>query len=93
MAEFLVLVHIGDVPVAVVFSFLQAHQALLQITALGLNRDRRDDEVSLDEVEGIVKAQKDTGIASGPVPAPSEFIDNTPTRPNTHPRVVTVEVG
>jgi hypothetical protein len=28
-----------------------------------------------------------------PVPAPSEFVDDTPTRPNTHPRVITVEVG
>jgi hypothetical protein len=27
------------------------------------------------------------------LPAPGEFIDDTPTRPNTHPRVITVEVG
>jgi hypothetical protein len=27
-------------------------------------------------------AQKDAGIASGPLPAPGEFIDDTPTRPN-----------
>jgi hypothetical protein len=38
-------------------------------------------------------AQKDAGIASGPVPAPGEFIDDTPTRPNTHHRVSTVEAG
>jgi hypothetical protein len=29
---------------------------------------------------------------SEPVP-PGEFIDDTPTRPNPHPRVITVEVG
>jgi hypothetical protein len=37
--------------------------------------------------------KKDAGIASGPLPAPGEFIDDTPTRPNTQPRVITVEVG
>jgi hypothetical protein len=37
--------------------------------------------------------QEDAGLASGPLPAPGESIDAPPTRPNTHPRVITVEVG
>jgi hypothetical protein len=37
--------------------------------------------------------QKDGGIAPSSHPAPGESVDDTPTPPNSHPRVITVEVG
>jgi hypothetical protein len=36
--------------------------------------------------------QAETTVTAA-LPAPGEFIDDTPPRPNTHPRVITVEVG
>jgi len=37
--------------------------------------------------------QQDQTSETAPLPAPGESIDDTPTRPNPHPRVITVEVG
>jgi len=37
--------------------------------------------------------QKDTDIASAPLPAPSESIGDPPSPPDKYPRVITVEVG
>jgi hypothetical protein len=36
---------------------------------------------------------QDQTSAPTPLPAPGESIDESPTRPDTHPRVITVEVG
>ena len=36
---------------------------------------------------------QDQTSAPAPLPAPGESIDESPTRPDTHPRVITVEVG
>jgi hypothetical protein len=37
--------------------------------------------------------QQDETSVPAPLPAPGESIDDPPTPPNTHPRVITVEVG
>jgi hypothetical protein len=37
--------------------------------------------------------QQDQTSEPVPLPAPGESIDDPPTPPNTHPRVITVEVG
>jgi hypothetical protein len=37
--------------------------------------------------------QKEAGIVPDPLPAPGESIDDPPTPPSNHPRVITVEIG
>lgn len=39
------------------------------------------------------QSQEDDGVAPGPLPAAGESIDDPPTSPTNHPRVITVEVG
>jgi hypothetical protein len=45
------------------------------------------------EVFELFPQSQQQAQTSAPVAAPGEFIDDTPTRPNIHPRVITVEVG